>query len=42
MIRSQVAAAQPPKLDEPVIEKRAEEILAQQVIWTHVLHGLSH
>lgn len=26
-----MAAAQPPKFEEPVIEKKAEEILAQQV-----------
>ena len=27
----QVAAAQPPKFDEPVIEKKAEDLVAEQV-----------
>lgn len=35
---AQVAAAQPPKFDEPVIEKKAEELVAQQVIlWDQFL-----
>lgn len=37
VISLQVAAAQPPKFEEPVIEKKAVEILAQQV--NSALHG---
>ena len=45
----QVASAQPPKFEEPVIEKKAEDIVAQQVLrnspcshdaWLHMIsHG---
>ena len=36
---TQVAAAQPPKFDEPVIEKKAEELVAQQVHFVAVVNA---